>query len=560
MGGAGNPNVQELLKAGITAARAGDKDKARELLQQVVELDEYSEQGWYWLASVVETEEERRTCLGNVVLINPQNAKAQALLDRLEMEAAGDAPGGGPALGEANRRNMMITVVAALALVVIAVIALNLGGGGNDDGSEANNGTGRPTRTATNTLSPEILSLTPPPPTRRLPPTLPPAASMTPTPERGGNVVQPTLPPLPENLVGVLLISSGNAFGNEEYQPVQLLDLSDPSVFVPATEDGLRGSSPSFAPDGTRYVFAQFNIGQRSVTLQIANMDGTNSRTLGQFWGFNPVLVDQAMPAWSPVADRVVFVARTTGGRDRDIYVVDTPITLPVPPPTNTPDFFSETATATLPALPDSLRQLTNDDVSESWPAWSPNGQVVIYVADTSLTGVEGIDLRVINVATGAIQYLTVDGVNFVESAPDWGGPDNNLVIYSASAAGSDESDIWIVSIDALTDTPPGPTPTADAAATEAPTEESAEAATPEATAEETTDSVDTGIAPRILIDLGPHDIQPRWSPDGQFIIFSSDYLSEDFDIFIYEVETGETFALTNSENIVDIANDWMLP
>lgn len=58
-----NPNADLLLQAGINAARAGDKPTAREKLRQLVELDPQSEKGWYWLAAVAETIEEKRICL-----------------------------------------------------------------------------------------------------------------------------------------------------------------------------------------------------------------------------------------------------------------------------------------------------------------------------------------------------------------------------------------------------------------------------------------------------------------------------------------------------------------
>ena len=69
--------MSDLLQQGIAAARAGRKAEARELLTQVVEADERSEQGWLWLSGVVEAPDDMRTCLENVLEINPDNAKAK---------------------------------------------------------------------------------------------------------------------------------------------------------------------------------------------------------------------------------------------------------------------------------------------------------------------------------------------------------------------------------------------------------------------------------------------------------------------------------------------------
>jgi tetratricopeptide (TPR) repeat protein len=66
-----------LLQQGIAAARAGQREEARALLMRVVEADERSEQGWLWLAGVVDDPEDMRTCLENVLDLNPGNVKAQ---------------------------------------------------------------------------------------------------------------------------------------------------------------------------------------------------------------------------------------------------------------------------------------------------------------------------------------------------------------------------------------------------------------------------------------------------------------------------------------------------
>jgi len=78
--------VAELLEQGIAAAKAGRKEEARQALMQVVELDEHREQAWLWLSGVVESADERRICLENVLSINPDNAHAQAGLRWLEQQ------------------------------------------------------------------------------------------------------------------------------------------------------------------------------------------------------------------------------------------------------------------------------------------------------------------------------------------------------------------------------------------------------------------------------------------------------------------------------------------
>ena len=73
----------DILEAGITAAREGHREEARELLQQALQADPRSEQGWLWMSAVVETDDERRICLERVLTINPKNRTAQAGLEKL---------------------------------------------------------------------------------------------------------------------------------------------------------------------------------------------------------------------------------------------------------------------------------------------------------------------------------------------------------------------------------------------------------------------------------------------------------------------------------------------
>jgi Flp pilus assembly protein TadD/predicted nucleic acid-binding Zn ribbon protein len=69
--------TQTLLEQGIGAALHGRRDEARTILAQVVEADETNEQAWLWLAGLVTDPEEMRTCLENVLHLNPDNAKAR---------------------------------------------------------------------------------------------------------------------------------------------------------------------------------------------------------------------------------------------------------------------------------------------------------------------------------------------------------------------------------------------------------------------------------------------------------------------------------------------------
>ena len=78
----------DLLKQAITTLNAGRKKEARRLLVEIVERDRHNEMAWLWLSGAVDTDEERRACLENVLAINPSNGIAQRGLEALRKRSS----------------------------------------------------------------------------------------------------------------------------------------------------------------------------------------------------------------------------------------------------------------------------------------------------------------------------------------------------------------------------------------------------------------------------------------------------------------------------------------
>lgn len=76
-------NVDAMVREGINAYKAGRKEEARALLLKATELDQYSEQAWLWLSGLMDTPDDQRTCLENVLAINPNNERAKQGLSYL---------------------------------------------------------------------------------------------------------------------------------------------------------------------------------------------------------------------------------------------------------------------------------------------------------------------------------------------------------------------------------------------------------------------------------------------------------------------------------------------
>jgi tetratricopeptide (TPR) repeat protein len=71
-----NEEARELQEQGIQAAKAGQKDEARRLLQQALRIEPRNDTTWLWLASVARDQRERLVCLQKVLQINRDNEMA----------------------------------------------------------------------------------------------------------------------------------------------------------------------------------------------------------------------------------------------------------------------------------------------------------------------------------------------------------------------------------------------------------------------------------------------------------------------------------------------------
>jgi hypothetical protein len=78
--------VSRLLRAGVNAVHEERLEEARELLYQVIDLDERNERAWLWLSGVVTGIDERMVCLESVLAINPHHELAREGLRYLLMQ------------------------------------------------------------------------------------------------------------------------------------------------------------------------------------------------------------------------------------------------------------------------------------------------------------------------------------------------------------------------------------------------------------------------------------------------------------------------------------------
>lgn len=89
-------DIERWLHEGITAVKDGRAQQARQSFMQVLQANEENETAWLWLSRVVDSADEKRICLENVLALNPHHAAARRALTQFETGAPVSAAGPPP--------------------------------------------------------------------------------------------------------------------------------------------------------------------------------------------------------------------------------------------------------------------------------------------------------------------------------------------------------------------------------------------------------------------------------------------------------------------------------
>jgi len=72
------------LDDAIQYVRMGNKERGRQILEEILETDENNEEVWLWLSAVVDSDEDREICLENVLALDPDNSLARRGLEAVQ--------------------------------------------------------------------------------------------------------------------------------------------------------------------------------------------------------------------------------------------------------------------------------------------------------------------------------------------------------------------------------------------------------------------------------------------------------------------------------------------
>lgn len=496
-------NIQNLLRQGIEAAREGKKAEAREFLEQVIELDDKNEKAWFWLASVVTTDEERRVALSNVLFINPGNERAQALMDKLqakERKQKGDAE----VIPGISRRTLLTVagigggIIAVLVLILVlvtgnqaaqtaaataAVVAVQQTGTQSIVFAEATAVSGTETAVA-------LASPTPTPSNTPDRPTLPPEFTPTTIPTAGAS---PTPLPPPPGVSGVIAAWSGVDTALRLFLPIGIFPAAG-GAFQPVGSDV--GRYIDISPDGTKILYTRFYQTTQDWALEETTLTGQQPRQVTQ--GL-PVFKSQ-MGSYCQAANLIAFVA--------------------LPTDTTDVDFTGQRASAyqlyTLNVDTNELRRLSNDLAIYSYPVFSPDCAQIAVIKNDSAGAAPGSDIYLVDSATLAQSPVTNDQGRFIESGLKW-SRDGSQLIYSAAAENEPgNNDIILRNLNDLTGTPIVPIPDPNNA----------------------------------------NDLYPVFSPDARYVVFSSNRLNGYYDLYVFDM-VGQSLYQLSADQAEDYAGAW---
>jgi WD40 repeat protein len=422
-----NDVIQNQLKAGIAAAKAGNKAQARQILEQVLEKDENNETAWMWMAMVVDTPRDKRVCLEQVLDINPNNQRAREALERLQpgattSSAAPSVPRTVPArptpapapranvdelrpsssarpaarMPSVQRRQQqsrlltppfLLGIAGAVGMIIIGILLLT-----NQPPAAVvtptpastsltvqaaleptTNGTMPPIQAPVNAT---IVTLESPEPL----PTVTPSLTFTPAVEVSP---APTLPAVSSYKIAFV----GEGRGNRK-QAIYTIngDGSEEKLLI---SEGESVSDIAFSTNN-RIAFVSTVDGVPQ--LFVGNADGRNAKAITQLDG------DSVLhPSWSPDGERITFAAGKTD--QTEIYIINA-------------DGSKQT-------------QITDNQIDDRDPAWSPNNDIIVYASDP--TGKHALQLFEYNLSTQKSQQSTSSsGSNY---SPAW-SPDGTQIAF----------------------------------------------------------------------------------------------------------------------------------
>lgn len=489
-------DLQGLYEEAMQAVKAGDKEKARNLLQQVVEEDEENVDAWVALSKVVDNDAERRICLTTILQLDSGNAYARKALAKSEekIELGKNEEEVAPGI----TRKMVRTAAIGSAVYILIVFGITMmivsgiNGGKSAERAQLTKiasdlvstadaiVTGNANIAATQTMqsitatAQARLLITPSATFTNTPDTRFP--TWTPTPDEAVSSNFRVLELPPANMPGFIFGWGGRDATNSGYvDPFKI-----PANGLESKQEIINELARSVTSDvpGQTILFERFNRRLGETALVVMNPNDADNTITGFPALFSSANVtDIQNPSLSSDGSKFVVDALVSETGLREVFFVD--------------------------IRADTITQITSDGANYTTPRISQDGTRILAVRQDPANGT---DLMLIDIVTLNQIPMTNDGDALIESSPSW-HRDGAQAVYSAHPAGQPNSgEIYLLRI------------------------------LPEQ---------GTSI---LLIATADDESHPVFDPSSQFIAFASNRGTGIYNIYIFDITGLVTYQLTEAE------------
>jgi len=427
-------NAQDLLKQGLEALEAKDRDKARDLLTQAMEDDPNNVEIWVALSKATDDVDEKRIALASILQLDPQNSYAKAELEKAEKEKARTSDDAEivPGITRRTARNTALgltlysVLVCGIAFTIQSSIAGNYNARQAQVATEVANATAAVlviTESAQAVIqfaleteiqkTQEVLLTVSPTPTatatrsRELPTPIPATPTASPT------VVDQGTPP-PADLAGRLLAWGGNVPNPEVPGFLNLLQ-------IPASG----GEASRITSDTVRFPTTDLT------TSKLVYMRALRPAWLLYLVGQNRDIGEDMGPRFAQLDVQNLRQPRLSSQGNHLIFIADSPL-------------IGSSAIFMYNLSNNQSVRLTSDVADYQSADVSADGTLVIAAKASGASGSDLVLIRANDEANGFPQSaLTADGEQTVEAFPRF-GTDGAQIIFQAHKGNPNDHDLYV--------------------------------------------------------------------------------------------------------------------